>query len=411
MKILHVVHGYYPALGGSEWLMQCVSENLVKRYTDTVNVYTANGYNAEAFVDPRQPLLPAETFTLNDVTVRRFKVFNRLGPLLYRLQGWSYNLGLPFSQYFRTWYGGPIMPGLRRAVAQHEADVVCAMAFPLLHMYTVQNGCEQSHKPLVYVGALHPLDDWGYGRSMIYEAIHRAAGYVALSGYEKAYLVETWGIAPEKIAVIGVGIDVEPYVQADGAIIRERYNIGERPLVGFIGQQGWRKGLDALVLGMKIVWQIFPEARLLISGAPTQYTPSIKRIIAEYLSPVERARIIYLGRFTEAEKPHLFAACDVFAYPSRYESFGIAFIEAWAAGRPVVGCRAGAVQTVVSDGVDGMLVPVGDAVVLGTALVKLLSSPTLRQQMGAAGHEKVLRNYTWDVVTRRWRAVYERVII
>ncbi|RLC69553.1 MAG: hypothetical protein DRI81_20315, partial [Chloroflexi bacterium] len=79
MDILHVVHGYFPALGGSERLMQRISESLVAQYSDRVTVYTANGYNAEAFIDHSQPLLPPGEFELNGVHVRRFAVFNRLG--------------------------------------------------------------------------------------------------------------------------------------------------------------------------------------------------------------------------------------------------------------------------------------------------------------------------------------------
>ncbi|MBN1872984.1 MAG: glycosyltransferase family 4 protein [Anaerolineae bacterium] len=410
MDILHVVHGYYPALGGSERMIQCISENLVSRYGDAVTVYTMNAYNAEGFVDPRQPLLPVDNFVLNDVEVQRFAVFNRLGPLLFRLQGWAYNLRLPFNQYLRTWYVGPIAPGLKQKISAYHSDVVCAAAFPLLHMYTTLAACKQSGKPCVLVGALHPLDPWGFQRPMIYEAIRQADAYIALSQYEKQYLVDEWEIPASKIAVIGVGIDAELFDGVDGANIRQRYHIDDRPLIAFIGQQGGHKGIDTLLLAMKVVWNELPEARLLISGAPTHYTSHLNKLVERYFSPIERARIIHLGSFSESEKPYLFAACDVFAYPSRFESFGIAFIEAWASGKPVVGCDSGAIPTVVSDGVDGLLVTPGDSIALGMALLKLLVSPELRRQMGEAGRQKVLQNYTWEVVTRRWRDVYQKVL-
>lgn len=407
MEVLHVVHGYSPALGGSERLMQRVSENLVHRYGDRVMVYTANGYNAEAFIDPAQPLLPAGEFELNDVRVRRFAVFNRLGPLLFHLQRWAYDLGFPGNQHLRTWYAGPILPGLKAQIEAFEGDVVAAAAFPLAHMYTTLRACRKRNTPVILIGALHPLDDWGYNRPMIYEAIRQADAYIALSAYERNYLVDTWDISPEKIAVIGVGIDPDPFEEADGAEIRRRYHIGDRPLVTFIGQQGSNKGIDSLILSMKLVWQEMPEVRLMIAGALTRSTPYFQHLIRTYLSPAERARIVYLHNFSEQEKAHLFAACDVFAYPSRFESFGIAFIEAWAAGKPVVGCRAGAVPSVVSEGTDGLLVPVDDPLSLGLTLLRLLESPSLRHRLGEAGREKVRQRYSWEVVTGLWRAVYE----
>lgn len=411
MDILHVVHGYFPALGGSERLMQGISENLVARCGDRVTVYTANGYNTEAFVDPSQPLLPPGSFELKGVDVRRFAVFNRLAEPLFHLQRLSYRLGIPGNQYLRTLYGGPIVPGLRGRIEAFDADVVAAAAFPLLHMYTTLRACRRSDKPLIFVGALHPLDDWGYGRPMIYRAIRQADAYIALSEYERDYLINQRDIAPEKIAVIGVGVDASRFEQAEGVGFRRRYHLGDRPLVAFIGPQGRTKGIDTLILSMKHVWREVPDARLLIAGAPTHFTPGLRDLIRRELSPAQRDQVIQLGGFAEAEKPGLFAACDVFAYPSRYESFGVAFVEAWAAGKPVVGCASGAVPSVVSDQVDGFLVPPEDVVSLGSALLRLLRSPELRRHMGQAGRRKVLERYTWQVVTSRWRHVYERALV
>jgi glycosyltransferase involved in cell wall biosynthesis len=410
MDVLHVVHGYAPALGGSERLMQRISENLVARYGDQVTVYTANGYNTEAFVDPSQPLLPPDRFELNGVDVRRFAVFNRLGKPLFHLQRLAYRLGMPGNQYLRTLYGGPILPGLGRQIEAFAGDVVAAAAFPLLHMYTTLRACQRSDKPLVFIGALHPLDDWGYGRPMIYRAIKQADAYIALSDYERDYLITEQNVSPERIAVVGAGIELHRFEQANGADFRHRHNLGDCPLIAFIGPQGRRKGIDTLVLSMKRVWREIPDARVLIAGAPTHFTPVLQELMRRELSPAQQDRITRLDGFSEDEKPELFAACDIFAYPSRYESFGVAFIEAWAAGKPVVGCDSGAVASIVSDGVDGILMAPGDSASLSTALLRLLRSPDLRRDMGQAGQQKVRERYTWETVASRWRDVYEQAL-
>lgn len=410
MKILHVVHGYFPALGGSERLMQRVSENLVSRYGDQVTVYTANGYNTEAFVNPAAPLLPAGEETLNGVRIRRFAVFNRLGKVLFPVQRLAYQLKLPGNQYLRTWYGGPILPGLGRSIRAFDADVVAATAFPLLHMYTALHAGQRAGKPVVLHGALHPLYAWGFDRPMIYHAIRQADAYIANTTYERDYLIENWQVPAEKITVIGVGITPERFERASGIALRQQYGIGSDPLVAFIGQQGSNKGVDTLILAMKRVWAVFPRAFLLIAGATTHFTAQLQALVRDELGPAQQARIVWIDNFDEADKPDLFAACDVFAYLSRYESFGIAFIEAWAAGKPVVGCNAGAVSSVIDDGIDGLLVPVDDPVSSAQALTRLLESDVLRQRLGQAGRDKVRRRYTWDVIMPRWRGVYERVL-
>lgn len=409
MKVLHVVHGYHPARGGSEHLMQQVSEHLVAHYGDDVTVFTANGTNNEAFVNPQRPLLPTGTTTHNGVTVRRFPVFNRLGKPLYHVQRLAYQLRLPGNQYLRTLYNGPILPGLHRAITHCNADVIAAAAFPLLHMHIALRAGRRSGKPVVLIGALHPLNEWGYQRRMIYRAIARADAYIALSAYERDYLINQWQIDGDKITVIGAGVELEPFVTADPQQIRRTHGVGSAPIVGFIGQQGPNKGVDTLILAMKRVWQNVPQAWLLIAGARTHYTPTLQRLIQSELPPDKQQQIILRHDFSEVEKPALFAACDIFAYPSRYESFGIAYVEAWAAGKPVIGCHAGAVPTVIDDGRNGLLVPTDDEAALAAALQTLLAAPERRQQMGEAGRQKVQQQYTWTAVSAKWRNVYIRV--
>jgi glycosyltransferase involved in cell wall biosynthesis len=118
---------------------------------------------------------------------------------------------------------------------------------------------------------------------------------------------------------------------------------------------------------------------------------------------------VLIDNFSESQKPQLFAACDVLAYPSVYESFGIAFVEAWATGKPVVGCRAGAVPCVVRHEVDGLLVDPEDTKGLAEAILRLLKEPNLRHDMGQRGLKKVRESHTWPVVTARFREVYQTV--
>jgi glycosyltransferase involved in cell wall biosynthesis len=119
-----------------------------------------------------------------------------------------------------------------------------------------------------------------------------------------------------------------------------------------------------------------------------------------------RRKIKLHYNFTEEEKPWLFAAVDIFAYPSGFESFGIAFLEAWAVKKPVIGCRRGAIPWVVDAGRDGLLVDFQDDRMLAEALLALLHNPGWSQALGEAGYEKVRREYTWPEVARRFREVY-----
>jgi len=434
VKILHVVHGYPPSIGGSQWLTKMLSEHLVAQYQDEVTVFTTVAYHMEYFwkgkqVDTTPPPLapsrklgggwgrglgegeretmPAGTEIVNGVTVRRFPVFNGLSKLRMVLAGIAYRLRLPFNDWLRTLYTGPIIPGLARAIAESGADVVFGTAFPLLHMYYAVAGARRAGIPVVLLGAIHTADTWGYKRPMIYRAIQRADAYIAHTTFERDYLIAR-GIAAEKISVIGAGVDAEAFVNADGATIRERYGWENDPVIATLGKQTPRKRFDTLLQAMPRVWETYPNARLLIAGSRGPDTPKIQQAIQTF--PRERQKQIRIvSDFPDADKPLLLAACDVFALPSGQESFGIAFVEAWACGKPVIGARTGAIPAVIAEGEDGLLATYGDPEDFAQAILALLNDPQRRIAMGKAGQAKVLEKYTWDIVTDSVRGVYEQV--
>jgi glycosyltransferase involved in cell wall biosynthesis len=402
MKILQVVHGYYPSIGGSQWLAQSLAERLVSRYGDQVTVFTTVAYDMEYFWRGGRAL-PVGVEQINGVTVRRFPVFNRLSWLRMALAGAAYRLHLPYNDWLRAIQNGPIVLGMTQAVATSGADVVFATAFPLLHMHYALAGAQRAGIPIVFLGALHVADAWGYDREMIYRAIQQADAYIAHTTFERDYLVGR-GTQADKIVVIGAGVDADAFASADGVEVRQRYGWGDAPLVGTMGKQTARKRFDVLLKAMPHVWAARPEVHLFIAGAAGPFSPHIKSLIDTF--PAEwQVRITVISDFEETEKSALLAACDVFALPSVHESFGIAFAEAWACGKPVIGARVGAISSVIDDGNDGVLVNVDDPQDLARAILELLADQERRARLGRTGQERVLENYTWDVVTERVRAV------
>ncbi len=409
MNILHAVQGYTPAIGGTEFLIQNVSEKLVSRHGDRVTVFTtAARYNCEVFTNPFIRQLRPGIETINGVTVRRFRVFNWLGPFLFFVQAAACKLNLPRNDRLRALYSGPIVFDMAREMARFPADVMAASSFPLLHMHYTVAAKKKSGVPVVLIGGLHPQEPWAFDQQIIFEAIHQADACIAYTGYERDYLLGK-GIEAEKIHVIGVGVEPVAFAHADGGRIRQRYGLGDDPVVAFIGQHAGHKGIDTLILAMPAVWREFPSARLLIAGNPTRFTAVIRWRISE-LPPEYRQRVVMIDNFPESDKPDLFDACDVFAYPSGFESFGIAYLEAWIRARPVIGCRAGAVPSVIDEGQDGLLARYEDTDELARAIIILLQNPALRHDMGQRGREKTLSRYTWDMVSDRFRGVYQEVV-
>jgi glycosyltransferase involved in cell wall biosynthesis len=408
MRILHVVQCYHPAIGGSEWLTRNFSEHLASRHGDEVTVFTSNAYKTEAFWRAGGSFMPLGVEKISGVTVRRFKVFSGLRLLRRLLAQGSYRLNLPYNDWLRTIQTGPLIFDMPGAIASSGAEVVFATAFPFLHMYYALAGARRAGIPAVFLGAIHAADAWGYDRRMIYQAIQKVDAYVAHTTFERDYLIRR-GIQPGKITVIGGGVDAGAFADADGTGVRKQYRLEDTPVIGIVARQSALKRLDILLRAMPKVWYIYPSAHLLMAGARTSHSVQIDGMI-NALPPEQKAQVTVINDFPEEEKPDLLAACDLVAHPSGNESFGIAFIEAWACGKPVIGARVGAIPAVIDDGRDGLLFSHPDPDSLAQAILELLADPSRRTRMGKAGQKKVLENYTWEIVTDRLRAVYAEAI-
>ena len=96
--------------------------------------------------------------------------------------------------------------------------------------------------------------------------------------------------------------------------------------------------------------------------------------------------------------------------PSRTDSFGIVYLEAWLCGVPVIGARAGGVPAVIEEERDGLLVNFGDVSDLAVKIKLLLDDRATATRLAEAGRQKVLARYTWEKVFGNIRAVYDAVL-
>ncbi len=390
--------------------MQNLSEQLVRRYNDQVTVFTTTAAkNCVVFWVPGEPTLPPGLEQINGITVRRFAIFNRLEHVrhyLSRLADWA---RLPYNDWLRALFNGPLIFNMRREIARFQADVIAASSFPFLHMHYALGGGRRSGTPVVLHGALHTTDRWGFDRPMIYRAIQQAQGYIANSEFERQYLVER-GIDPAKITTIGVGVELEQFTAADGSHMRAALGWQNEPVIAFVGQLAYRrKGIPHLVAAMRQVWQAHPQARLLLAGSRTSDTGLLKEEVHRLAGP-HAGRVTFRESFPEAEKAALFAACDMLVLPSQEESFGIVLLEAWACRKPVIGLRGGAIPTIISEGEDGLLADPRPPAALAQAITHLLAHPEQGRRLGQAGYQKVKNNYTWEIVADKFRQVYQQAI-
>jgi len=400
MKILIVSHNYFPAIGGAENKIKEISERLVKS-KEEVTVFSSNAHTTEAYIRPEIPLLPANSESINGVKVRRFPVYRRMRPLLNRVHKLFWKYGLPFNDIVRTIWNGPIIFNMLPHILREKTDIIVATPFPFLNMYFAYIAKKIRKIPMAIIPCLHTEDAWAFDRKIMYKILSDTEMILVNTDYERDYLI-TKGIEKEHISIVGDGVNPQDFNRSNPQEFRRRYDIGNGPVVLFVGRNEKGKGIDTLVDSMSIVWRKFPQAKLIIAGTRTYYSKEINKKICS-LNANKRKKIIFIDNFEDSEKSDLFACCDIFAMPSRVESLGIAYLEAWASGKPVIGCRIGAVTSLIEQGKDGLLVEYGNQQELASAILKLMGNEHLRRKLGENGRKKACGKYTWDTITKRFR--------
>jgi glycogen synthase len=121
-------------------------------------------------------------------------------------------------------------------------------------------------------------------------------------------------------------------------------------------------------------------------------------------------RVHWFGRVDDAVKNYLLSACDVLVAPSLYESFGIMYVEAMRAGKPVIGTKAGGIPEVVDDGVTGLLALPGDVGTLAAAMTRLGSDAELRQTFGRHGLQRFEQRFSLYNFGRQTENFYREVL-
>jgi phosphatidylinositol alpha-1,6-mannosyltransferase len=210
-------------------------------------------------------------------------------------------------------------------------------------------------------------------------------------------LVKGLGARGDRILVTRYGTDPERFRPLDALPLRERLELGKRPVLLTIARLVPRKGIDSVLEALAAVRRAVPDLVYVVAGDG----PDRERLVelARRLGVDESVR--FVGAVEDAELPLWYSLGDVFVMPSRsdppdVEGFGIVYLEAAACERPVVAARAGGVPDAVADGVSGLLVEPGDRDGLARALAELLSDPARRANLGRRARERVLAELTWD---------------
>ena len=206
-------------------------------------------------------------------------------------------------------------------------------------------------------------------------------------------LLDELGLPAKKVAFIPNGVDpVAFHPRTDGEAVRRRFDLQGRTVVGFVGVGTARSlhALDVLFAALRELFSERPELAALIVGDSD--------LIAQLRVQAQKERlpIMFAGRVPHEAVPQYIAAMDItIATVSSALGLSMKLFEYMAMGKPVIGTRWKAVESVVDHEHDGLLVANGDRHDLRRALLRLVDNPDLRERLGRNARRKILARHTW----------------
>lgn len=262
-----------------------------------------------------------------------------------------------------------------------DADVVHGIAREWAR--PVEASARAAGAAYVETPLVHPGQPFGGASGSDTARYRRADAVIALTEWEASWYRER-GATRVHVTGVGPAIDGVPEREPDPATIL------------FIGRKERYKGYHALRAAAPLVWARRPDARFVAIG---------QRAFLDRTAAPRDERWIEMGVVDEVTKAEAYASATMLVMPSQHETFGHTYLEAWAAGRPVIAGDIAPLHEVVREGVDGLHAR-NEPRAIADAILRLLEDPALARRMGEAGRQRLRERWTWPLVAERTEQAY-----
>jgi glycosyltransferase involved in cell wall biosynthesis len=394
MKILFVSYSYWPPDFGGELLLT------IERLQSLV----ARGEEVVAFTSGR-PGFPAQRIE-RGITVLRSPGLhsNRLAKLMRRLIFFFWTTGRIFTMKHDVLHFGTLA-GVNKCT-----DFIIGWFWSMI-----------ARRWRARVFAVHALADSetdavafsGLTGIIRKQFLRSLTAIVAVS---PALYRPLRAVFPQNAVLLLNGVRDDIFVPVDEATrnrTRTDLNVSEDDVVfSFLGSVDRRKGFDLLAEAFATLAPEFPRWQLWVMGPMSRaesqnVNECVARAVTVPLLPVQ-LQVRYIGRVDDRERlARYLGSSDLFVFPSRREGFGLAPVEAMAAGIPPIVARIGGVTDLANvEGETGLFVPPGDLLALLNAMRSLGTDAPLRQEMGRSAVERVQNEFGWEEHISRWSELY-----
>lgn len=402
MNITYISQRTHPALlTGSE------------KYIHELARYTARKYSVEIIATTPSRSIESKVFSdrIQVKTFKEFPISYFTGPIRYQLR--NFNSQRLLDAYSKPLYGflhssswGFFSLSMKNYLQTHDFEVIHCAAIPTGTAWLSWRISRKRGIPFVFTPFLHyELSDFKV--PWVKSLLREASSLIAVTNKEKDKLIE-FGVNPSNIHVIPLGIDYREYSKENSNSFRKINGLSDDLFVILIPRKSKEKGTYDTLRALLDLSRKYRKLGLILLDKTSKFDEPILNKYIKALT-LNKVKVIDLGFVTGQILIDAYQASDVVVEPTRVDSFGIIFLEAWACGKPVIAANSGAIPEVVLDHSNGLLVKFGDWEGIEKAIISLIDDVRLRIKLGENGLQNVIKKYSIENMVQKTEQIYELV--
>jgi glycosyltransferase involved in cell wall biosynthesis len=204
--------------------------------------------------------------------------------------------------------------------------------------------------------------------------------------------------------IVRTGVDVELFHKASGKNLRRKCGLENSFVMLFVGGSRYAKRGD-MVRALHILSEKFDDVKLILD---TSRERDMLTRLSEKLGVKDK--VLLLHSTSDIELAEVYAACDVFVYPSSASPWGLVVTEAMAASKPVIVSKQVGTSEIIQEGVNGIVIDRAKPEEIAKQVEALINNPALRKKLGENAYEYVRANLSWERYAEKVESVFQETI-
>ncbi len=406
-KIAFITPNYLPVnLYGSDYVVKLLAEQFAKNNYD-ISVITSNALVPKYWYVPIFSKKITKRFEIiNNVKVYRLDCNQFFSLTCYVLmRHFAFLFGQKVRNKLKILYNGPSLKGLKELLQKEEFDIIHCSPSPLyLNKQVIDIKKTLKKTPRVIITPFFHGEVTIYNNPEFKKIFQNADVVHTISEAEKNDIHKLFEVQTKNISVIPLFVEFSKHItdkklKYEVMEFKKKYKIADKYIILFAGVKGSMKGAIDTLSVVNMLYKKNKKYLLVAIGHNTKEWNNTKKNI-------NKNALLDFGYVDANVKETIFSASDILCMPSKSESFGLVYLEAWHKKKPVIAADIPAVKNFVGKAVGGLLVPFGNRGKLRDAIERLTKDKAFYEKLAENGHRSVTTYYNLENLFKKYKELF-----